>query len=119
MELSFLYVPVPDLPEAVAFYRDVVGLDEAWREGETTVAFRLPGSEVELMVDADPSAPAGLTPGGFFRVDDLDGWLAGRPSVRVVQEPFPMPGGRAASVADPAGNTVYVFEMAENDVAAG
>jgi catechol 2,3-dioxygenase-like lactoylglutathione lyase family enzyme len=119
MELSFLYVPVPDLPEALTFYRDVLGLDEAWREGETTVAFRLPGSDVELMVDADPSAPAGLTPGGFFRVEDLDGWLAGRGSARVVQPPFPMPGGRAASVADPAGNTVYVFETTEGDGAAG
>lgn len=117
MELSFLYVPVPDLTPALAFYRDSLDLEEAWREGDTTVAFRLPGSDVELMIDADPALPQGLTPGGFFRVDDLDAWLAERSSVRLVQEPFPMPGGRAASVADPAGNTVYVFEMTEEGAA--
>lgn len=84
MELSFLYVPVTDLGPSLAFYRDVLGLEESWREGETTVAFRLPGSDVELMIDVDPDAPPGLTPGGFFRVDDLDAWLAERASARVV-----------------------------------
>jgi predicted enzyme related to lactoylglutathione lyase len=37
----------------------------------------------------------------------------------VVQPPFPMPGGRAASVADPSGNTVYVFELSEDPGAPG
>src|SRR5690606_39101611 len=38
MKLSYIYVSVPDLKEALVFYRDELGLDEAWREGESTVA---------------------------------------------------------------------------------
>ena len=32
MKLTFLYHPVIDLDQAVTFYRDVLGWDEAWRE---------------------------------------------------------------------------------------
>jgi hypothetical protein len=46
MKLTFIYQSVKGLPAALAFYRDELGLDEAWREGESTVAFELPGSPV-------------------------------------------------------------------------
>jgi hypothetical protein len=54
VKLTFLYQSVDDLDAALAFYRDVLGLAEAWREGDTTVAFELPGSPVQLMVDVRP-----------------------------------------------------------------
>ena len=114
MELSFIYVPVSNITKAIDFYRDVLGLDEAWREGESTVAFKLPGRDIELMVDADVPGDVKLTPGGFFRVENLDDWLSARPKATLVQSPFPIPGGRAATLADPAGNSLYVFEMVED-----
>lgn len=44
MQLTFMYQSVDDLPAALAFYRDALGFQEAWREGDSTVAFELPGS---------------------------------------------------------------------------
>jgi catechol 2,3-dioxygenase-like lactoylglutathione lyase family enzyme len=43
MKLTFFYLPVADLKEALALYRDTLGWQEAWREGDTTTSLRLPG----------------------------------------------------------------------------
>lgn len=43
--------PVTNLRAALALYRDRLGWQEAWREGEGTVALKLPGSDVQLMLD--------------------------------------------------------------------
>ena len=42
MKFDMLYLPVPDLAKALAFYRDGLGWAEAWREGETTAGLQLP-----------------------------------------------------------------------------
>jgi catechol 2,3-dioxygenase-like lactoylglutathione lyase family enzyme len=72
MKLSYFYVSVPELQPALAFYRDELGLDEAWREGDGTVAFELPGSSVRLMLDVPPDDHARWSSGPF----------SPRPSVR-------------------------------------
>ena len=51
MKLEFLYAPARDLQAALALYRDALGWEEAWREGESTVSLKLPGTEVLLMLD--------------------------------------------------------------------
>jgi hypothetical protein len=35
----------------LALYRDELGWEEAWREGDTTVSLKLPGTDVQLMLD--------------------------------------------------------------------
>jgi hypothetical protein len=35
----------------MSFYRDKLGLEESWREGEGTVGFKVPGTDIELMLD--------------------------------------------------------------------
>jgi catechol 2,3-dioxygenase-like lactoylglutathione lyase family enzyme len=111
MKLTFLYQPVDDLPAAVAFYRDVLGLDESWREGESTAAFKLPGTEVELMLDI----PAGDGPewraGGFFGVESVDKFLADHPDIKLAGEVIDVPGGRSAAFLDPAGNAIHLFDQ--------
>jgi len=58
---SFLILPVHDLKSALAFYRDQPGLLEAWREGERTVAFQLPNTEVQLLISRSfPGRPLTL-----------------------------------------------------------
>lgn len=106
MELTFLYVPVTELAAAEAFYRDVLGLQEAWREGDGTVAFSLPGSSVQVIVSTDPD-PAGP----MYQVDDVAAWLAehARLAVRVPRKEIP--GGAVVGLADPAGNVFYVFDQ--------
>lgn len=106
MELSFLYVPVTELAAAEAFYREVLGLEEAWREGDGTVAFGLPGSPVQVMVSTDPH-PAGP----MYLVDDVAAWQAEHPTLPVRVARKEIPGGAVVGLADPAGNVFYVFDQ--------
>jgi catechol 2,3-dioxygenase-like lactoylglutathione lyase family enzyme len=50
MKLRCICAPVPELATALPFYRDTLGFTEAWREGSDTVAFELPGGDVQVMV---------------------------------------------------------------------
>ncbi|MGH3878302.1 MAG: VOC family protein [Actinophytocola sp.] len=111
MKLTFLYQPVDDLAAAVGFYRDVMGLDEAWREGDTTAAFKLPGTEVELMLDTPPGDGPEWKGGGMYAVESVDKFLADHSSVKLVGEIIDLPGGRSAAFLDPAGNTVHIFDQ--------
>jgi catechol 2,3-dioxygenase-like lactoylglutathione lyase family enzyme len=106
MKLTFVYTPVPELAPALAFYRDVLGLDEAWREGDHTVGFRLPGTEVGLMVsvDTDPAGP-------MYLVDDAAAWMAEHPELTPVADLMEIPDGAVVRYADPAGNPFYVFDQ--------
>jgi len=110
MKLTFLYHPVKDLDAAIAFYRDVLGLDEAWREGDTTAAFALPDSPVQLMIDASGSDDGG--PSGFYEVENVDAVAAAHlESVRWGEEPQDLPPIRYASFTDPAG---ILFRICHN-----
>jgi catechol 2,3-dioxygenase-like lactoylglutathione lyase family enzyme len=109
MKLEFLLVPTSDLSASLALYRDGLGFTEVWREGDTTVALSLPGSDVQLMLDAnDPSAPVGPV----FVVDSVGAFHAARAeSLTVVEEPSEIPGGSLATYRDPGGATIYVMDQ--------
>lgn len=112
MKLTFLYHPVKDVKRAVAFYRDVLGWEEAWRMGEDTAAMKIPGSEVLMMlaIDADPSAAAS----GFFEVEDVDALFAAiKDRVAVTDEPQDLPPIRYAAFRDPDGNLIRLFTSTE------
>lgn len=111
MKLTFLYQPVKDLAASVAFYRDVIGLDESWREGETTTAFKLPGTEVELMLDVPTGDGPQWRTGGFFAVESVDKFIAEHPDITLAGDAIDVPGGRSVSFLDPAGNVVHLFDQ--------
>lgn len=106
MKLTFVYAPVPDLAAAITHYRDTLGLDESWREGDHTVAFQLPDSDVEIMVSVD-DAPAGP----MYVVDDLAAFAAAHPDLPVAIQPTEIPDGHLAGFTDPAGNLMYVLDQ--------
>jgi predicted enzyme related to lactoylglutathione lyase len=108
MKLTFVHAPVTELRPAIAFYRDTLGWSEAWREGEDTVAFALPRSDVQVMVVAKTDEP----PGPMYRVDDVADFLAARPGLQVTIAPYDIPDGTVAGFQDPSGNTLYVFDQA-------
>lgn len=110
MKLVFVYQSVDDLDAALAFYRDDLGLTEAWREGDSTVAFELPGSPVQLMVDVRPDEHPKWASGMFFQVDDVDGFVEEHGQLKWLDEPMDVPDGRAAAFTDPAGNTIHIFD---------
>lgn len=106
MKLTFLYNPVVDLGEAVAFHRDQLGWEEAWREGEDTVAFWLPdrSAQIILSTTAQPAGP-------MFLVPDVDVWTEEHAAVPTVVDKFAIPGGSVAGFGAPGGNTFYVFDQ--------
>ena len=38
-------------------------------------------------------------------------WIAAYPDVNWVAEPFDIPGGRAATLHDPSGNAIHLFDQ--------
>jgi predicted enzyme related to lactoylglutathione lyase len=108
MRLEFIYLPAADLEPALALYRDVLGFDELWREGELTVGLAIPGTETAIMVDA--AAPPGSPPGPIFGVESVDAWVVGK-QLDVTMPPTDIPGGRLMGFRDPGGNQVYVMDQ--------
>ncbi len=107
MRLRFLYQPVKDVAQAAAFYRDELGLQEAWREGEA-VAFTLPGSNISLMLDQDPDEATG---GPFFVVEDVvDFYERNRDRLSFLGAPTPIGPGMYVRFTDPSGNVIRVMD---------
>lgn len=107
MKLAFLFLPVTDLAAAEEFYRGRLGLDEAWREGDGTVAFASADGAVQLMVSTDPY-PAGP----MLEVDDAAAWEAAHDGIPVAVPRYAIPGGEVVGFSDPGGNVFYVFDQA-------
>lgn len=109
MKLEFLFAPTSDLKASLALYRDALGFSEVWRKGDVTVALALPGTEVQLMLDAhDPDAPFGP----LFVVDSVEAFHAARPeTLTVIEELSEIPGGFMATYQDPGGATIYVMDQ--------
>jgi catechol 2,3-dioxygenase-like lactoylglutathione lyase family enzyme len=104
-----MFVPTSDLPASLALYRDTLGFTEVWREGDATVALALPGSDVQVMLDAnDPKAPVGP----LFVVDSVGAFHASRPETLVVLDgPSEIPGGFLATYRDPGGATIRIMDQ--------
>ena len=111
MKLEFLYVPTSDLGATLALYRDGLGFTELWREGDTTAALTLPGSEVQVMLDQDAEAPGGP----MFTVDSVAEFHASRPvQLQVLTAPTAIPGGFLALYAEPGGSSFYVIDQSSD-----
>jgi catechol 2,3-dioxygenase-like lactoylglutathione lyase family enzyme len=104
---TFIYIPTDDLAGTVRFYRDDLGLDEAWREGDDTVAFALPDSDVQLMVSTAPGEH-----GPMYLVPSVAEWMLAHPDLEVVLPLEQIPGGATVGFRDPAGNAFHVFDQA-------
>lgn len=109
MKLTFIYQPVVDLAAAVAFHRDQLGFDEAWRESDDTVAFWVPDRSAQLMLSTTEQ-PAGP----MYLVDSVDAWIGEHPQIETAVEKFEVPGGAVAGFAAPGGNIFYVFDQPED-----
>ena len=107
MKLIFLSYPVKDLKEALKFYRDNFGMEEAWREGEHTAALKLEGTDVQLMLEQEDIE---LGPGGVFLVDSVDSFYEEHSDLEFIQKPFDIPPGRFATFKDNNGNLLRLID---------
>lgn len=106
MKLVFINQPVTDLDQAVTFYRDVLGFEEAWREGEDTVSFYVPDSSAQIMLVTD-----GLPAGPMYLVADAQAWTAAHADLPVRVPRLEIPGGAVIGFDGPGANVFYVFDQ--------
>ena len=112
MKLIFLYHPVNDLKESLSFYRDTLGYEEAWREGENTVALTIPGSDVQMLIEDDEHE---LGPGGVFQIESVDGFYQeNKQNLTFVKEPIDIPPGRYAIYKDNSGNPIRIIDFTKS-----
>lgn len=106
-DLHKIYARADDLTTTVRFYRDTLGWSEAWREGDDTVAFHIPGSDAQVMVSTTDQ-PAGP----MLLVDRVEDFLDRTSGLTVTIGPYGIPDGTVVGFEDPSGNTIYVFDQA-------
>jgi catechol 2,3-dioxygenase-like lactoylglutathione lyase family enzyme len=101
-------VPVPDLDQGLAFYRDGLGHDVIWRNDEIGQAgLRLPDGETEIVLSQHlPYAPNWLVTSVSDAVADVI--AAGGV---VVVESHAIAVGRLAVVANPFGNSLVLLDL--------
>ena len=120
MNIGYVNLYVDDLDAAVSFYEGHLGFELRFRDDAHGYASFDAGAVLLGIATIDPSAPDHMATVGGLRgigivVDDLDAEhqrLASR-GVTFAQPPERMPwGGYLALVEDPAGNILYLDEVA-------
>jgi predicted enzyme related to lactoylglutathione lyase len=125
IKLSTCFIAVDDHDKALAFYRDVLGLEvrnDVAFEGMRWVTVGSPSQDVEIVLEpplADPNASTddkeaaaellakGMLRGVIFKTDDVDATFERirAAGAEVLQEPIDMPYGvRDCAFRDPSGN---------------
>jgi catechol 2,3-dioxygenase-like lactoylglutathione lyase family enzyme len=115
--LDHVYYWVSDMDRAVRFYREVLGLPLASRQGDNWAVFDSGGRQFALhrVVDGHPTTPGGAT--AVFSVPDLDrarSVLSER-GVEFGHEGDVAGYARFASFHDPDDNTVQLIEYAPSE----
>ena len=110
--LNFVIVHVPNLAEARAFYTEKLGLTVT-AEQPGFVQFAQPGgSGATFALGEAAAATPAADPELWWYVDNADATYAAlaKAGVTIAGEPKDEPFGRAFSIKDPAGNTVYLLQ---------
>ncbi len=116
--LYHLHLIVRDLERSLAFYRDVFGLEERFRDGPKMVFLATPGAGDLITLNEDPAEAASAGQNGGvghfgFKLDpgvDLDGAIAEvvRAGGALMRRSKPEDGRSYAYVRDPDG---YLIEL--------
>jgi catechol 2,3-dioxygenase-like lactoylglutathione lyase family enzyme len=129
VNVSAMFIPVNDPDEALAFYRDALGLEvrlDVSSEGYRWVTVGAPGQGVDIVLfqphggrsQAEGDALLALVTQGsiqaaIFKADDLDTTFEKirASGAEVLQEPTSQPwGARDCAFRDPAGNLVRIAQ---------
>jgi methylmalonyl-CoA/ethylmalonyl-CoA epimerase len=125
--IAHIGIAVPDLETAVAFYRDVLGIEPhppETADGATILSLPFGESEVELLAPLDPESPIGrfLAKRGpgihhiCYRVPDLDAALEAcrAAGYRLIDEvPRTGAGGRRIAFLHPKSTAGILLELTD------
>ena len=116
--LTHIHLAVRDLDQSLAFYQQVFGVEEMFRDGPHMVFVRTPGSRDTITLNADPAdhdragRPGGIDHFGFRLKDrsQLDAAITAVEAAggRLVERGEHVSGRAFAHVADPDG---YLIEL--------
>lgn len=113
-ELHSVYLPVREMNSALQFYRDQVGLEEIWREGDLAIAFQLPETDVQLIIgQITEDGPA--VAGPVFVIASVDElYTTEQGTFEFAGMPVDIPPGRLGAVKDPSGNSLYFIDFSNS-----
>ncbi|HXZ66416.1 MAG TPA: VOC family protein [Streptosporangiaceae bacterium] len=101
-------VRVPDLDAGLAFYRDRLGHQLRWRNDEVGQAgLALPDSRTELVL----TTQLDYAPNWLVASADEAAAAVAAAGGQILVEPFDIPVGRVAVVADPFGNALVLLDL--------
>jgi hypothetical protein len=72
---------------------------------------RVAGDTGPTHADVPPDDHARWSSGPFYEVDDVERFVGQPPQLSWVGESIDVPGGRSASLSDPAGNIIHIFDQ--------
>jgi len=108
-KVDCLRLPVRDLDEALAFYRDKLGHALIWRT-DTAAGLRLPDSNAELVLQTErPEMETDLSVASVEVAVERFVAAGGR----VLAGPFDIQIGMCAVVADPFGNVLVMLDASK------
>ncbi len=100
---------VPDLPQALAFYRDQLGLSVVWRSSEA-IGLRLSTADTELVLQTEHP---GLEVDFLVESADRAAQQVEQAGGRIVVPPFDIQIGRCVVVRDPWDNELVLLDMSK------
>ena len=103
-------VPVSDLDAGLRFYRDSLGHELRWRNDQVGQAgLGMPGSDTEIVLTTRQA----YEPNWLVTSADNAAAVIRAAGGRVLTEPFDIPVGRIAIVADPFGNSLVLLDLSK------
>jgi predicted enzyme related to lactoylglutathione lyase len=102
---------VPNLDDAIEFYRNKIGLELVWRRGSSEAGLEMGNSDTELVVVAEPlkESEVDILVDSADKVAEHFERLGGKIDVA----PFDIAIGRCAVVRDPWGNRFVILDMSK------
>jgi predicted enzyme related to lactoylglutathione lyase len=103
---------VPNLEQALAFYRDHLGLSVAWRSKEA-IGLRLPQTDAELVLQTEHP---GLEIDFLVESADRAAREVEQAGGKVMVQPFDIQIGRCVVVRDPWDNELVLLDMSKGQL---
>ena|SRR5687767_622430 len=109
LKVDCVQVPVPSIADGIDFYCGKLGHELNWRS-ETQAGLRMPNTDAELVLqterkERETDLLVESVDEAVVRITDAGG--------SVVTEPFDVPVGRVAVVADPFGNPLVLIDLSK------
>lgn len=108
-KIDCVMLAVPDLDEAIAFYRDRLGHTLVWRSA-TAAGLKMPGSDSEIALQTERK---GMEVDILVESADEAAVTFEKAGGTVIAGPFDIQIGRCVVVKDPWGNMLVLLDMSK------